>query len=93
MFATPQGIGEVKPDMPSGCSFLESVQKLLVILEACQHDSRLCLCILTSLSKLLLNWKRPLQDDMGTLTRLASNDTSPLVKQVCFATEQRCTDH
>ncbi|XP_075548645.1 AP-4 complex subunit epsilon-1-like isoform X1 [Dermacentor variabilis] len=74
-------IGEVKPDMPSGCSFLESVQKLLVILEACQHDSHLCLCILTSLSKLLLNWKRPLQDDMGTLTCLASSDTSPLVKQ------------
>ncbi|XP_070393693.1 AP-4 complex subunit epsilon-1-like [Dermacentor albipictus] len=75
------GIGEVKPDMPGGCSFLESVQKLLVILEACQHDSHLCLRILTSLSKLLLNWKCPLQDDMGTLTRLANNDTSPLVKQ------------
>lgn len=75
------GIGEVRPDTPPSCSFLESVQKLMVILEACQHDSHLSLCILTSLSKLLLNWKRPLQDDMGTLTRLASNDTSPLVKQ------------
>ncbi|KAH8022862.1 hypothetical protein HPB51_006219 [Rhipicephalus microplus] len=76
-----QGIGQAKPDMTASCSFLEAAQKLTVILESCQSDSQLSLCILTSLSMLLLNWKRPLQDDMGTVTRLASSSTSPLVKQ------------
>lgn len=75
------GIGQVKPDMPASCSFLEAAQKLMVILESCQSDSQLSLCVLTSLSMLLLNWKQPLQDDMGTVTRLASDSTSPLVKQ------------
>lgn len=75
------GIGQAKPDMTASCSFLEAAQKLTVILESCQSDSQLSLCILTSLSMLLLNWKRPLQDDMGTVTRLASSSTSPLVKQ------------
>lgn len=53
----------------------------MVILESCQSDSQLSLCILTSLSMLLLNWKQPLQDDMGPVTRLASDSTSPLIKQ------------
>lgn len=75
------GFGEIKPNIPASCSFLEAVQKLMVILEACDLDSHLSLCILTSLSMLLLNWKRPLQDDKGTLTHLASNGTSPLVRQ------------
>uniref|UniRef100_A0A131YJB9 AP-2 complex subunit alpha n=1 Tax=Rhipicephalus appendiculatus TaxID=34631 RepID=A0A131YJB9_RHIAP len=75
------GIGQVKPDMPASCSFSEAVQKLIVILESCQSDSQLSLCILTSLSMLLLSWKQPLQDDMGTVTRLAIDSTSPIVKQ------------
>ncbi|KAL1414582.1 hypothetical protein MTO96_007367 [Rhipicephalus appendiculatus] len=48
------GIGQVKLDMPASCSFSEAVQKLIVILESCQSDSQLSLCILTSLSMLLL---------------------------------------
>lgn len=74
--------GKVKPESTTAtCSFEEALHRLMALLEACQGQTHLCLCILTSLSELSSSWKRPLQDDKGILTHLANNSASPLVKQ------------
>lgn len=73
--------GEVKPGGEPTCSFEEALHKLMSLLEACQGQIHLCLCVLTSLCALLSNWKQPLHDDKGILAHLANNSASPLVKQ------------
>ncbi|XP_077483627.1 AP-4 complex subunit epsilon-1-like isoform X1 [Amblyomma americanum] len=75
-------LGEVRPESSPSClTFSEATSKLMSLLEVSKSHSSLCLCILTSLLKLLLSWKCSFQDDKGTLTCLACSDASPLLKQ------------